>query len=184
MRPWLRWLLIVTVLTSVGVLLWPETVTQAVSRTEASLTTIGTSSATMDGAPTTQSSPPPSLPQHLAVLSLAKSTFDPFAGVQPPPPPPPSVPAPAAVEKAPPPLPPAAPPFNYRYLGRMVDPSGKPFVYLGRTNGDDSAVIAVGVGSRLDEGYVVETIRNDGIRLVYPPLDTHVVIDIRADAAP
>ena len=106
--------------------------------------------------------------------SLDKAAFDPFVGVQPPPPPPPK-PFVGPIYVAPPP-PPAAPPLTYRYVGQMLDPSGKQLVYLGKADKDFPVI----VGTRLDEGYVVEAITADGIRLHYPPLDARAVINIPA----
>lgn len=46
--------------------------------------------------------------------------------------------------------------------------------------GDTSTTVEV--GTRLDEGYVVESIGSDAVRLVYPPLGTSV--DILIPPAP
>jgi hypothetical protein len=174
MRPWLRWLLGLSVLSSIVAWLWPNGVTQAVSRTEALLE--GAAAARTEVATMPPVARPP-LPHRLPGIALAKADFDPFVGAQPPAPPPPDPPAPV---QAPAPPPPSAPPLDYRYLGRMVDPAGKHYVYLGRTGDAAASAIAVSVGTRLDEGYVVEAISTDSIRLVYPPLDTHIAIDIPA----
>ncbi|MED5621552.1 hypothetical protein [Ideonella sp. BN130291] len=64
--------------------------------------------------------------------------------------------------------------MSYRYLGQMVDPSGKQVVYLSRGDHD----VAVSVGTRLDEGYVVEAITPDGVRLNYPPLHAQVTVPV------
>jgi hypothetical protein len=102
-------------------------------------------------------------------------SFDPFAGVvavaKPVPPPapapvPPQLPVPVAA--------PVPPPLNYRYLGRMADPSGALRVYLAQ--GDQ--VLPVLVGTRLAEGYVVQAIDDAGVRLHYPPLGTEAMIAI------
>jgi hypothetical protein len=104
-----------------------------------------------------------------------KASFDPFAGLQPPSPPvvsTASVPKPFVGPTYVPP--PAAPVLNYRYLGQMVDPSGQRLVYLAGPTKE----VRAAVGTRLDEGYVVEAINTDGVRLHYPPLDARAVIPL------
>jgi hypothetical protein len=56
----------------------------------------------------------------------------------------------------------------------MVTPSGERLVMLAR--GDTSLTIQV--GTRLDEGYVVESIGTGAVHLVYPPLGTGIDIPI------
>jgi hypothetical protein len=68
--------------------------------------------------------------------------------------------------------------LNYRYLGQMTDPTGQHLVYLSGPTKE----IAVAVGTRLDEGYVVEAITGDAVRLHYPPLDARAVIPLPASA--
>jgi len=118
---------------------------------------------------------PAPLPNELPRQSLARTRFDPFVGVvparQPLPVAPPMVVAPPVVAPAPQPT---APALNYRYLGRLVDPTGKVSVYLAK----GAKELLVEVGTQLDEGYVVEALGADAIRLHYPPLDTRAVINI------
>ena len=64
--------------------------------------------------------------------------------------------------------------MTVRYLGTMTTPAGDRLVMLAR--GDTT--VPVQPGTRLDEGYVVETISADAVRLVYPPLGTTVDIPI------
>jgi hypothetical protein len=78
------------------------------------------------------------------------------------------------VAAIPPPPAPTAPPLAYRYLGEMVDPAGKRYVYLGK--GDKE--IPVTAGTLLEEGYVVDAIGAEGIQVRYPPLDERSVINI------
>lgn len=175
MRPWLRWLLAASALASAVALWWPDSVSQAVSRSEAAA---ASSQAAVDAAiepvaSTGNGLPRAALPPRLRAATLDPASFDPFIGVQPPPPPPPK-PQPVPVVVAPPPPAPTAPPLAYRYLGQMVDPAGKRLVYLGK--GDKDVLVAV--GTQLDEGYVVESITADGIQLHYPPLDVRAVINI------
>jgi hypothetical protein len=73
----------------------------------------------------------------------------------------------------PPPLPPP-PPLNYRFLGQMQTPDGQRLVYLSK--GQD--VTPVEVGTRLDEGYVVEAVSADAVSLRHPGHDAKAVIPI------
>ena len=75
----------------------------------------------------------------------------------------------------PPPPVPAAPPLAYRYLGEMTDPGGQRFVYLSK--GDKEYPVTV--GSKLDEGYVVESITAETIGLYYPMLGLRAAIHIQ-----
>ena len=172
LRPGLRWLLLGTVGVSAAALLWPEgeaTRIIAVASRGADLervvpSTVPTSSTGVVAAPI-----PFRLPAHL----LEKAQFDPFAGGAPAPAPTPI--APAASKPFVGPVyvpPPPAPSLNYRYLGQILDPDGRRLVYLARPDKD----VLVGAGTRLDEGYVVEAIDDQGVRLRYPPLDAHAVV--------
>lgn len=67
---------------------------------------------------------------------------------------------------------PSAPPLNYRYLGQFIDPQGESKVYI-TAGGRD---ILVEVGMELSEGYRVEAITGDEIRLIYPPLQQRAII--------
>jgi hypothetical protein len=69
---------------------------------------------------------------------------------------------------------PSAPPLSYRFLGRMLNPQGQRFVYIAR--GD--TVVAVRPGVELQEGYVVESVTDTAIELVYPPLQQHVSLPL------
>lgn len=77
----------------------------------------------------------------------------------------PRSPAQAAAPKAPPALP-TAPPMPYRVAGQLVR-DGVPQAVLAR----DDRVIFVREGELLDGGYRVESIRPDGVTLVYTALD-------------
>ena len=153
---------------------WPSGVTQAVThRVEAAATAQADVSRAYVLATTPQDALQAApLPDRLNAAPLEKSRFDPFVGVQPPPPPAPKVVAAPVVEAPAPPPPP--PTLNYRYLGQMTDPSGQQYVYLAKPDKD----VPVTVGTRLDEGYVVEAITADAVRVVYPPLDSRAVIPI------
>ena len=72
----------------------------------------------------------------------------------------------AVQEAAPPPPPPAPPAMPYRVAGQVVH-EGPPRIVLAR----DDRVFFVAEGDMLDGGYRVESIRADGVTLVYTPLD-------------
>lgn len=165
LRSPLRWLLGLSALLSAVAIGWPDDVSRAASS---------------QGAAPWQSPPSPvtpdrpvvagmRLPERLPVHTLDKATFDPFVGLQPPPPPPPKIVVAPVVVSAPMP-----PQLAYRYLGQMTDPSGQQRHFLARMDKD----VPVAVGTLLDEGYVVEAITTDAIRLHYPPLNTRVEIRI------
>jgi len=170
MRPPLFWCLCAALLLSAAAVLWPEPQRLVVAMADRTEHPAG---ATDDGGRHAKPLPP------VTRGSLEKASFDPFVGVQPPPP------APPAAAPAPKPFvgplyvpPPSAPSLNYRYLGQMVDPAGQRLVYLAGPQKD----VAVSVGTRLDEGYVVEAIAEDGVRLHYAPLDARVVIPLPSSA--
>lgn len=143
------------------------------SQASALASAVGNELARHDLPPTPEGVPAPALPDRLAALQLDPAEADPFVGAQPPPPEPPSKPV---VKEPPPSPPPPPPPFNYRYLGRMQGPTGEESIYL--TLAKRSVPIAV--GTRLEEGYVVESIGPESISFHYPPLDTHTVLSIPA----
>ena len=72
----------------------------------------------------------------------------------------------AVQEAAPPPPAPAPPAMPYRVAGQVVH-EGPPRIVLAR----DDRVFFVAEGDMLDGGYRVESIRADGVTLVYTPLD-------------
>jgi hypothetical protein len=119
-----------------------------------------------------QAPAPGSLPEALPHLILDTATRDIFAPDLPPVPKVVSLPAPVAALAPPPPL--QAPALTLRYLGSMRTPDGRHLLYLAR--GDNA--IAVAVGDKLDEGYMVESIATDSVVLVYPPLDRRVSVPI------
>lgn len=118
---------------------------------------------------TTSAAPLPSeWPAHAA---LEPAPRDLFSAVLPPPvkataPPPPPAPAPVA------PPPPAPPAMDYRYLGRFTAPDGQTKVYLGRRD----ASVEAAVGTTLDNGYVVESVTDEGVGLAYPPLGIKMML--------
>jgi hypothetical protein len=70
--------------------------------------------------------------------------------------------------------PPQAPPLTYQFWGRMVTPTGQRLTYLAR----GEIILPVSVGDRLEEGYVVEAVSDDGVQLLYPPLNQRVTVPI------
>ena len=112
------------------------------------------------------------LPAQLVSTALDEAESDPFVPPQLTPPAAPPSPNPFV---GPPYVPPPAPPtITYRYLGQMTDPEGKQLVYLARADKD----LQVTVGTRLDEGYTVEAITAEGVRLLYAPAGARVTIPI------
>ncbi len=111
-------------------------------------------------------------------VEVAAAAGDPFsvapAPQQTPPnlPPPSPPPVPAAA------LPPAAPALEHRFFGRVVSPDGQQITLLTRTG----VPVAVSEGVPLNDGYVVESVRPEAVRLVYPPLGT--VVDLPIPASP
>jgi len=176
-RPWLRWLLVGAMVLTGLALWWPEArVVSVVAQTQ--LPAI-----VQDGGPIgpgrgtggVEVAPTP-LPTRIVVPLLEKATFDPFVGVEVRPPPQPKPPPTVAPPPPLPVMPPTrqVPPQNYRFLGSLLDPGGKQWVYLAR--GD--AALTVAVGAQLEEGYVVEAIDAQGVHLLYAPMDARVVIPI------
>lgn len=169
MRPWLRWVLMLTlVLSTVALLGWPPAGQEAVS---VAVVPAGAPLPAASGG-TERAGTVPALPSHIPRQALEPAQADPFVGLQPPPPP--AVVAMPVAPVAAPPAAPMPPVLSYRYLGRMVAPDGQVLVYLSRQGTE----IAVSQGSRLDEGYVIEAITADAVKLHYPPLDTRVSIPI------
>jgi hypothetical protein len=164
MRRSLRLTMWMTLALSAGALLWPrsqQVVVAASARTE----------------PVGRLAPASEPNQRLWARALEPMRIEPAAGdpfavnasqgpVAPPPTlvaaPPPAV-EPAAV---------VAPPFAHRFFGRMTTPGGEEVIMLAR--GD--VPVPVTAGMELDDGYVVQAIAPEAVRVVYPPLGT--VIDL------
>ena len=64
--------------------------------------------------------------------------------------------------------------MRLRYLGRMQTPQGDTLVYL--STGDTA--LPVKQGDTLDNGFVIDSIDDDGIHLLYPPNQQRLVIAI------
>lgn len=95
---------------------------------------------------------------------LNRPSGDLFASNSPPVRAAPAKPRPPAQEAAP--APPAPPPMPYRVAGQVVH-EGPPRIVLAR----EDRVYFVAEGDMLEGGYRVESIRADGVTLVYSPLD-------------
>ncbi|MCU6498281.1 hypothetical protein LPN04_10800 [Rugamonas sp. A1-17] len=104
---------------------------------------------------------------------LAEAAADPFKVVSFLPPP---KPVEAVAVAAPPPPPPVAPPFPYRYLGRMLSVDGKLLTYLAR--GD--AIVPVQPQQVLDHDYRIDTLNDTELVITYLPLDERVRIPLRS----
>jgi hypothetical protein len=118
------------------------------------------------------------LPHTLQPWQLDVAVRDPFVPYALPPPAEPPVPSPEG-KKPVRPEPIAepvrtAPPMDYRFLGRMLTPEGRPITLLAR--GDTT--IEVQPGQQLDDGYRVEAVSEQAIRLAYPSLGTVVDVPI------
>jgi hypothetical protein len=70
--------------------------------------------------------------------------------------------------------------MDYRFLGRMLSPEGRPITLLAR--GD--VTIEIQPGQQLEDGYRVEAVSAQAIRLAYPPLGTAVDVPIPPATAP
>lgn len=165
MRPALQITLAATLLLS-AVALWPRerpSLVHAVSPAGASVSSVAVAEAVRPRAV-------------LEPMVVAPAVGDPFgrpelAAVVRPAPPVASVPA------IPAPLP-MAPSPAYRFVGRLVTPGGEEVVLLGR--GSILAPVVVSVGTTLDDGYVVQALLPDAVRLSYPPLNLTVELPVTA----
>ena len=68
----------------------------------------------------------------------------------------------------------------YLVFEAMAEGRLKTTVYLARADKD----VAVATGSRLDEGYVVEAIRDDGVHLLFPPSKARALIHAPSTPTP
>lgn len=181
-RPGIRWLLAASVVLSALALWWSPQIGQVsapVARDDVLHRRAEHSSGPAATVPGTAASV--ALPQHLPTLHFGKAVFDPFVGALalpvPAKPAPQLAPAPVAYISAPTaPAVPNTPAVAYRYLGQMIGPAGQRLIYLAR--GEQS--IAVQVGTRLDDGFVVEAMDAAGIKLHYPPSNSRALIPMPA----
>jgi hypothetical protein len=181
MRAGLLWMLVATLVLSAVAVWWPDDQVQVTRRADEA-ERIELNAGRPQRVAELQSGAG-NLPSRLPVIEFELARFDPFAGLPAPPPPKPKavaavVPQPVApVQVASAPLPPPeAPRLSYRYLGQFTDPAGVSQVYLAKND----AAFPIQVGTRLEEGYVVEAMGAEGIRLHYPALNAHAVISVPA----
>ena len=100
------------------------------------------------------------LPEHWPQPNIEPAVRNPFL-VTPPPAPKQVI---AAVVVAPPPAP-SPPVSDYRFWGRLAVAGGQRLTYVAR--GDAGNPTAVGVGTRLEDGWAVEAIGDNAIVLVH-----------------
>lgn len=119
---------------------------------------------------------PPELPHSLPRMLLPPAKRDLFLPVAPQAPRVLVRPAqrPPAITNIAPPSVPTAPPMASRFLGRMVTPSGERLVFL--LSGERTLVAKP--GDHLDDGYVVETVSDQQVILVYPALNVKVAVPL------
>ena len=58
--------------------------------------------------------------------------------------------------------------MNWRALGSMVTPDGRRIVWLAKGNDE----ITVTPGTKLDDGYLVQSVNEESVMLLYPPIGT------------
>lgn len=104
---------------------------------------------------------------------LAEAAADPFKIMS-------FLPLPKPVEvaavTAPPPTTPVAPPFPYRYLGRMLSVDGTQLTYLAR--GD--AIVPIHLHQVLDTDYRIDKLNDTELVVVYLPLNEPFRIAVRS----
>ena len=118
------------------------------------------------------------LPKELPERDIEAGGRDIFTPVQPPAPPAPPPPPPPS--PPPPPPPPQAPPMNWRALGSMVTPAGERLIWLSKGNDE----LTVKLGTRLDDGFVVQGMDQDAVTLLYPALGTTYRVALPRAQAP
>jgi hypothetical protein len=187
-RP-LRWLLLLTVLACLGALLWPTDarVSTAVARpapneaVDAGFQAAGLLQGAVS-APQSEAKGP--VPVVLNTQRLDAARFDPFLGQ-------PATEANAAAHPHRAPTAQAAEPvarataeasdqrtpppaLNTRFIGRLIDPQGQLSVYLS----DAENAVAAAPGTRLSDGWVVDSIDHSTLRFSHPPTGSRAQLDI------
>ena len=173
MRKAIRWALALSTLVTAGSLLWPDDAINLPSSLAASSRTLDLHTSEErtppSASPATAASAqsPRPLPSTLTPAQLQPTKLDPFASV--------ALPTTVLTKETPPPPQPVVtpPPMGYRYLGQMVDPQGRTFVYLAKADKEYPAR----VGTEMDDGYVVEAVTATSIRM------RHTASGARADVA-
>jgi hypothetical protein len=172
----LLWALAACGTASVAVVLWDSTGDHAVSVIGAKTVGIADRGCPLSGEQsgmhctgvTTQNIPNAlvSLPSELPERDVEAGRRDIFIALATPPPPAP----PPAPPPPPPPPPPApeAPPVNWHATGAMTTPQGERLVWLAKGNDE----ISVKPGTLLSDGYMVQSIDDETVVLLYPPIGT------------
>jgi hypothetical protein len=169
LRPSLVWLLAGSAVLSAIALLWPSTPSVVAA-------------AVQEGpplkAPETPApgDSPRELPARLTVGELGVAQSDPFVASAPPAPVAPPAPKPF-VGPLHQPTPPPAPP-QYRFVGRLTDPTGRLRYVMGREGRD----VLVEQGTALDDGYVVQELTLEAITLRHAGTGTIISLNVPAVA--
>jgi hypothetical protein len=182
MRQSFYWLLGATLALSAVALWVPQRATTLVQAVEARRTVQTTVESAVHS--TGRSARPlPTALERVVVVEPARR--DPFADApQATAAPPRSKDSPVAVVTPALPVPPASPPpLQWRVMGTMTTPTGQRLIVLTHANEQHPTVVAE-VGLRLDGGYEITAVATDAVRLLYPPLQTEVVIPIPPPQAP
>jgi hypothetical protein len=126
----------------------------------------------------------PALPPALERIAVEPARRDPFAEAPSAVPPPKAAPVMTAAAPPPPIATPVAspPPMQWRLMGTMATPTGQRLVML--TQGNEQQTVVAEPGVQLDGGYEIAAVTADSVRLIYPPLQTEVVIPIPPPQAP
>lgn len=181
LRPSLGWLLLVAIAMSVAALWWPDATPELTAHPpEGATASVQRQDAGMNKIPLARDLPrlPSSLtgytfdvesgrnpfgqnPAPFALTGRVKTQGDAIPVV--------SAPVLKAQETTPPP-----PMLNYRYIGQMTGPDGVAYVYLARS---DSAV-RIQAGTVLEDGYIVERIDSDAVKLQHHASSGKVKIPI------
>lgn len=116
---------------------------------------------------------PAPLPAHWPQVALEGASRNPFVAPAPPAP---------KVAATPPPPPPSAPlpPSNYRFWGRLTAPDGHRLLMLAR--GNDGQPVTIDGATKLEDGWTVESIGDNGVVLVHTASQRRERIPIPAEA--
>ncbi len=100
------------------------------------------------------------LPVHWPEANVEPAARNPFVATPPPAPKPVAAPVVAPTPPAPPP-----PVSDYRFWGRMAVQGGQHLTYVAR--GDTGTPVAIDIGTKLEDGWSVESIGDNAIVLVH-----------------
>lgn len=113
---------------------------------------------------------------------LSPASRDPFHPASLPAPPPNSAATQQAKAEPPPspPPPPPPPPQNFRLMGRLLSPEGRWMIFLQ----DGAQIVQATEGLALPNGYVVEAVTPQAVRLRHPLADQPVSLPVPEDNRP